>query len=106
MIGMKARDLMTTDVTCVTVGTNLRELEKILLEKRISGTVSTSVAMVVCVWAAASPAPLPSARMARNVTISRQALSLNAPKNWVTRSARSGLMAPVSDFAPRTALNG
>ena len=38
MIDMKARDLMTTDVTCVKVGTNLRELEKILLEKRISGT--------------------------------------------------------------------
>jgi CBS domain-containing protein len=32
-----ARDVMTRDVVCVRAGTNLRELEKIFLEKRISG---------------------------------------------------------------------
>lgn len=33
----KARDIMTTDVVCVGTGTHLRDLEKIFLEKGISG---------------------------------------------------------------------
>ena len=33
----KARDIMTTEVECVRTGTNLRELERILLEKGITG---------------------------------------------------------------------
>ena len=32
-----AKDIMTRDVVCVRTGTNLRELEKIFLEKGISG---------------------------------------------------------------------
>lgn len=32
-----AKDVMTRDVVCVRTGTNLRELEKIFLERRISG---------------------------------------------------------------------
>ncbi len=33
----KARDIMTTEVECVRTGTNLRELERIFLEKGITG---------------------------------------------------------------------
>lgn len=35
--GLLARDVMTRNVVCVRTATNLRELEKIFLEKRISG---------------------------------------------------------------------
>jgi CBS domain-containing protein len=37
MQALLARDVMTRDVVCVRSATNLRELEKIFLEKRISG---------------------------------------------------------------------
>ena len=70
----------------------------------IRGKVNMTKVCVVCAWEAASKAGpevstvAATCLIARRATMSFQALSLNAPKNWAMRSPRRAVVEAESDW--------